>query len=246
LRILFYHRVADDPDPLAVPPHRFATHMEVLRREGCRVVDVVEAADLLRRGQPTDGVVALSFDDGYQDVAEHALAVLEAHGFRASVFVAPAVVDGTASFSWYERQPPVLGWPEIVALDGATLSFEAHTLTHPDLRTLDETKARHEIAGSKAALEQRLGRPVRGFCYPAGLYGARERDLVAEAGFDAATTCEPGANTPATDPLALRRIAIDARDSASDLRAKLAGGHDRPSALRAAYRWARYRSRAAR
>ena len=235
LRILFYHRVADARDPLAIAPRRFAEHMEELRSQGYRVLDVVAAMD-----EPDEGVVGLSFDDGYRDVAANALPVLERHGFRATVFVSPAVVDGSATFTWYDEQPPVLGWSEIVALDaGSALRFEAHTLTHPDLTALDAGAAEHEIAGSKAALETRLGRPVRAFCYPAGVYGPRERALVERAGFELATTCEPGANSSATDPLELRRTAIDRHDSVADFRAKVAGGHDRPSLLRAGYRRAR-------
>lgn len=241
LRILFYHRVADEPDPLAIAPRRFAAQMDMLAAEGYRVVDVIEAAKLLAAGDPQGRVVGLSFDDGYRDVAEHALPVLERHGFRATVFVATGVVDGTATFSWYRRQPPILDWDEIVALDRRSpLSFEAHTVTHPNLTALDEAAARREIADSKAALESRLGRAVDGFCYPAGLYGERERTLVAGAGFRAATSCEPGANLPGSDALALRRTAVDGSDRLLDFRAKLAGGHDRPSRLRAMYRTARY------
>jgi peptidoglycan/xylan/chitin deacetylase (PgdA/CDA1 family) len=242
LRVLFYHRVSDDPDPLAIAPRRFAEQMDLLAAEGYRVVDVVEAARLLTSGERLDGVVALSFDDGYRDVAEHALPVLEHRGFRATVFVATGVADGTARFSWYARQPPVRAWSDIVALDAASaLTFEAHTVTHPNLLALATDAAEQEIAGSKRALESRLGRAVTAFCYPAGLYGSRERELVARAGFAVATTCEPGANTPASDRLALRRTAIDGGDRLADFRAKLEGGHDRPSALRAVYRRARFR-----
>jgi peptidoglycan/xylan/chitin deacetylase (PgdA/CDA1 family) len=241
LRVLFYHRVSDDPDPLAISPRRFAEQMDLLVAEGFRVVDVVEAGRLLASGEQLDRVVALSFDDGYRDVAEHALPVLEGRRFRATVFVATAVAGGTATFSWYARQPPVLGWDDIVALDGSAFSFEAHTITHPNLTALTDADAEHEIAGSKRALEDRLGRAVSGFCYPAGVFGPRERELVARAGFAVATSCEPGANTPASDLLALRRTAIAGSDRLADFRAKLAGGHDRPSALRAAYRRARFR-----
>src|ERR1044071_440701 len=179
LRILFYHRVADADDPLAIAPRRFAGQMDLLNAQGYRVIDVVDAAGRLARGERDDGIIALSFDDGYKDIAEHALPVLERHGFRATVFVATGVVDGSATFSWYRSQPPVLSWPEISALDrGSALSFEAHTITHPDLRAVDDDRAVHEIAGSKAALEERLGRAVTAFCYPAGLYGERERRLV--------------------------------------------------------------------
>src|SRR5262245_28127722 len=241
LRILFYHRVADAPDPLAIAPRRFAGQMDLLSTQGYRVIDVADAAGRLARGEREDKVVALSFDDGYEDVAENALPVLERHGFRATVFVATGVIDGSATFSWYRSQPPVLSWPEIVALDRASaLSFEAHTITHPDLRAVDSGRAEREIAGSKAALEDRLGRPVTAFCYPAGLYGERERRLVEAAGYRAATTCEPGANAPRCDPLTLRRIAVDRNDRLSDFDAKLRGAHDRGSFLRAAYRRVRY------
>ena len=244
LRVLFYHRVSDEPDPLAIAPRRFAEQMAVLRDEGYRVVDVVEAGRLLAGREPLSRVVALSFDDGYRDVADHALPVLERHGFRATVFVATGVIDGTAKFTWYERQPPVLGWSDIVALDsGSPFSFEAHTITHPNLTALEPDAAEREIAGSRGALSDRLGRAVAGFCYPAGVYGPRERELVARAGFTVATTCEPGANAWASDLLALRRTAIDGSDRLADFRAKVAGGHDRPSLLRATYRQVRFRSR---
>jgi peptidoglycan/xylan/chitin deacetylase (PgdA/CDA1 family) len=241
LRILFYHRVADVDDPLAIDPRRFVRQMDVLSAQGYRVIDVVDAAGRLARGERDDKLIALSFDDGYKDVADNALPVLERHGFRATVFVATGVIDGSATFSWYRNQPPVLSWPEIVALDReSALSFEAHTITHPDLRAVDDARAEREIAGSKAALEARLGRAVTGFCYPAGLYGERERRLVKAAGYRAATTCEPGANAARCDPLTLRRIAVDGSDRLSDFDAKLRGAHDRGSLLRAAYRRLRY------
>jgi hypothetical protein len=41
--------------------------------------------------------------------------------------------------------------------------------------------ARAEIAGSKIALEERLGRPVDAFCHPA-YFGWRDRGFVADAG----------------------------------------------------------------
>jgi peptidoglycan/xylan/chitin deacetylase (PgdA/CDA1 family) len=240
VRVLFYHRVADARDELAVAPARFRAHMDALAAAGLRAVAVEELPALIAGA--ADDVVGLCFDDGYRDVAEHALPVLERLGFRATVFVATGVVDGDAAFSWYRRQPAVLSWGEIGDLaGGGTLRFGAHTVTHPDLRALDDAQARGEIAGSKAALEARTGRPAESFCYPAGLFGPRERAMVAEAGFAVATSCEPGANLPDTDPLALRRIQVDRRDAVLDVRAKACGGQDAPLAIWAAARRARYR-----
>ncbi len=240
-RLLFYHRVADDRDELAVKPRRFREQMNLLASEGYRVVDLVEAVDLLLSGTMPGPTIGLSFDDGFRDVAEEALPVLERHGFRATVFVPPGVIDGRVSFNWYHEQPPLLDWDQIVELDlTGTLRFEAHSVTHPNLLTLSEESARDEIVGSKIALESHLGRPVEAFCYPAGLFGARERRLVQKAGFRMAASCEPGPNHPNVDLFGLRRQQIDARDSLLDFRAKLGGAHDSPLPLRMAYLRLRY------
>jgi peptidoglycan/xylan/chitin deacetylase (PgdA/CDA1 family) len=243
LRVLFYHRVADDRDELAVKPAAFAEQMDYLASEAYRAVDVLTAIDLLDSGEPLARTVALTFDDGFLDVAEHALPILSERGFRATVFIAPSVTDGRTSFSWYgeREQPPVMTWEDILELDrDGTLRFEAHSLTHPNLPALGEAEAKEEIAGAKRELENRLGRLVCAFSYPSGLYGAREAKLAADAGYRIALTCEPGVNKRSTNRFALRRRQVDARDSLLDFRAKLGGGHDTSPPLRALYRRLRY------
>src|SRR6476659_8920507 len=102
LRILFYHRIADEPDPLAVRVDRFREQMESLAEQGFRVRDVVSATRTLREqgGGRGERVIGLSFDDGYRDVAENALPVLEDLGFTATVFIVTGAVDGTVTFGW--------------------------------------------------------------------------------------------------------------------------------------------------
>jgi peptidoglycan/xylan/chitin deacetylase (PgdA/CDA1 family) len=242
VRILFYHRVSDERDELAVSPRSFAAQMAAVADAGYLGVSIDDVAAALTNGDNApQRVVGLSFDDGYRDVAEHALPVLAQHGFTATVFVATGITGGRARFTWYEHQPPLLGWEELRTLDGSSpLRFEAHTVTHPNLRRLDETSAWAEIEECKRELERELERTVTGFAYPAGLFGLRERDLVERAGYAWAVSCEPGVNVATTDRFALRRIQIDARDSLLDFRAKLSGGHDRPLPGRAAYRRLRY------
>jgi peptidoglycan/xylan/chitin deacetylase (PgdA/CDA1 family) len=241
LRILFYHRVSADRDELAVHPELFRRQMDCLASAGYRVFDIGQVADLLDCGETPERTIGLNFDDGCLDVAEHALPVLADYGFRATVFVATGVTDGRASFTWYREQPPLLSWEEIAELDRCgTLEFEAHTVTHPNLLAVDGHRAAVEIEGSKRELEARLGRPVTALCYPAGLFGERERALAREAGYRVAVSCEPGVNLPETDRFALRRRQIDSRDSLLDFRAKVGGGHDTALPLRDAYRRLRY------
>jgi peptidoglycan/xylan/chitin deacetylase (PgdA/CDA1 family) len=166
--------------------------------------------------------------------------VLRRHGFKATVFVCPGLIDGTASMSWYRDPPPLLSWDSIVGLDGELACFEPHSVTHPNLTTLDVPRAAAEIRESKQVLESRLRRPTRVFCYPGGLGGRREQTLVHDAGLQLAATCEPGVAAAGANPLALPRTAVQRHDRVRDFRAKLAGVHDKPLPGRALYQRLRY------
>ena len=120
LRVLLYHRVADDDDPLSLAPRRFREQMEHLAAEGYTVIDLATAVAMLDAGEVPPRALGLTFDDGFADVRDEALPVLAEHGFRATVFVTSGVTDGRLRFPWYAGpQPPVLGWDEVVELDRA-------------------------------------------------------------------------------------------------------------------------------
>lgn len=242
LRVLFYHRVSDDHDPLAIPVAQFEEQMRHLDRLGYQVLDVRTALDSLGREELPPRVVALTFDDAYCDVAEHAVPVLERFGQRATVFVSTRVSAGEHSFSWYREQPKVMSLDQVQALDRCSpLKFEAHTLSHPNLPRVSKAEAKREIEQSKLELEDLLERDVTVFCYPGGFFGERERQLVEDAGYAYGVTCEAGVNTPETDPFLIRRIQIEGTDSVGDFDAKLRGSHDEALPGRSLYRRLRYR-----
>jgi peptidoglycan/xylan/chitin deacetylase (PgdA/CDA1 family) len=64
----------------------------------------------------------------------------------------------------------------------------------------------HEIAGSKAEVEELTGQPCRHISFPNGDYGPRELDLIRRAGYLSARTIEPGWVEPATDPYRLKIV----------------------------------------
>ncbi|HWH93349.1 MAG TPA: polysaccharide deacetylase family protein [Baekduia sp.] len=87
--------------------------------------------------------------------------------------------------------------------------FQSHTVSHPILPRCGDAKARRELTDSRAQLEQRYGLHVDALAYPNGDYSQRELRLARAAGYRCAVTVDFGFNGPATDPLRLRRIAID-------------------------------------
>ncbi len=229
LRILYYHRISDDRDPLAVTPDAFRTQMDALAASGQRVVDLYEIDDVTLA--PGEAALAITFDDGYRDVLENALPVMREHGFPSTVFVVPGAIAGTTEFPWYGPggMPAIAGWDELRAAEQAGLvRFEPHTLTHPVLTTLTRAQARHEIAGSVEAVERELGRPARLFCYPGGYHSPREVELARECGLRASVTCEFGANHAPFDHHELRRTIVERSDAPWLFRARLAGATDTP------------------
>jgi peptidoglycan/xylan/chitin deacetylase (PgdA/CDA1 family) len=94
-----------------------------------------------------------------------------------------------------------MDWDEVAAFAKHPLvRIGAHSQTHRRLAQWPLAEAREEMAGSKAALEARIGRPVESFAYPVGdatSAGPREFELARETGFDCAVTTRPGMLFPA-------------------------------------------------
>lgn len=86
-----------------------------------------------------------------------------------------------------------------------------HTVNHPILTSLEDEKAREEIAAGKQRLEAITGKPVTVFAYPNGRphrdYAARHVAMVREIGFDLAVSTAHGVGNPESDLFQLPRFA---------------------------------------
>lgn len=76
----------------------------------------------------------------------------------------------------------------------------AHTITHPDLRSLSPEKIKEELSQSKQWLEEIIHSAVTMFCYPKGLWNDTVARITKEAGFAGARTTELGSIAMPTDP----------------------------------------------
>src|SRR5262245_22925287 len=91
--ILMYHSISDDPEigvapyyRLATSPARFREQMQWLRDGGVDVIDLLEAQRRLQLGTANDRQsVVITFDDGFEDFAEHASPVLSDFGYTATM-----------------------------------------------------------------------------------------------------------------------------------------------------------------
>lgn len=99
-RILCYHNVAPAENDflrglaMTVTPATFERQLRYLANE-FRVVPLSQMLAELRGGSMPPRTVALTFDDGYRDLFEHAFPLLRQYDMPATIFVNPAVVDST-------------------------------------------------------------------------------------------------------------------------------------------------------
>ncbi|MCK9239449.1 polysaccharide deacetylase family protein [Desulfocurvus sp.] len=87
LPVLMYHYVSSWPNPIAVDPDVFESHLEGLAGAGYRGVGLAEAEAFLRDGEPLpDKSVLLTFDDGFLDNYVNAWPLLAKHGHKGTIF----------------------------------------------------------------------------------------------------------------------------------------------------------------
>lgn len=208
--VLTYHHVGTAPrgvrlKGLYLSPQLFARQMAELAAAGFSAPGYDELLD----SGPENGLrVFLTFDDGFGDVWEHALPVLQHQRYQAIQFL---VANRLGDVSEWQRPSgevagSLMSRGQIEEWLAAGQGIGSHSLTHPYLTRLPLAQAREEIGGSKRMLEDLFGREIRHFCYPYGDWDPRVRDMVEEAGYRTACTTRFGGNAPPLDPLTLQRI----------------------------------------
>lgn len=183
--IMMYHSVgvrSHDPNNLAVTPERFEEQMAALRRRGLRGVSIAELLAARDAGSAR-GLIGLTFDDGYTDVVDNALPVLQRFGFSGTFYVLTGRLGGANE--WDEGTPwPLVDEAGIRRWADAGFEVGSHGSKHVALAGAKPEVLRAEVAESREKLAEIIGRPVDGYCYAYGSMDPAARAAVAEAGYD--------------------------------------------------------------
>ncbi len=200
--ILGYHGVARSPlrqdlSLLQVSPARFQRQVELLLESGFQFVTVARLAQLAAGREPPPGYAAISFDDGLRNNRTVALPILQQYRIPATVYVTIDYIDKTNPWIGPGGDNRMLSEDEIRELAAADWELGAHTMTHPDLSTLDYDASRREIEDSRIALENIIdGVRVETFAYPFGRYTQETVAATRDSGFVAAVTTGSGIWSP--------------------------------------------------
>lgn len=216
-RALLYHAVGDalpdDPYGIDIREDLFARHIDALAAPGAGLtVGPFEAPG-------PEGLLSITFDDGFRSVLTAAAPVLVERGLPFTVFVTTGFVRGASPL--YLRPPEL---KSLRALPG--VSVGSHGATHRRLDALSDADLREELTASKRYLEDLLGQAVTALSYPHGGVDRRVRDAAERAGYRLGGTSRYGMNPPGRDPLLLCRTEVTAWDDDADFRLKVDGYWD--------------------
>jgi len=219
VRVLFYHRVADQhPNDWTMSTAAFARQIHWLRHR-FDLVTLKEAQARIAAGRNRWPTACITFDDGYADNLEFALPLLLRQRIPFTYFVSTNHVLRGESFAHdveagYSLAPNTLSQLRGLAAAGVeAVEIGAHTRGHVHLGPpLSRDAMVDEIVGSKRELEAALDREVRYFAFPFGQLtdlSTAAFQIAYKAGYSGVCSAYGGYNWPGDEPFHLRRIHAD-------------------------------------
>ena len=188
--ILMYHAIGRfpyDPNEDSTSPERFQAQMRYLKRRNLRAVSMRELLRALSL-DGAKGLVGLTFDDGYEDLLQTTLPILERLGFSATVFVVgsmPMEINWAHQYgaNYPMPQMKLLGAEGVREVAARGMEVGAHSMSHAKLPGLEPELLEEEVSGSRRVLSEMLDEEVEGFCYPYGSIDASAIQAVRRAGY---------------------------------------------------------------
>ena len=226
--VLTYHKVVDfEFGGTWISPRRFERQIRAMIDSGYRFIDERTFLETIEGKRPAgEKEILLTFDDGYDCIAENAAPVLDRLGVPSLVFL----VSGFAGEenSWElglpGRKARHMDWETVRKLASGNISFGSHCESHRPLTGMNREKALGEMVRSKEEIELRTGTEVLSLSYPFGRVDPETALLASQAGYRAAFTLYPGGTASETDIYRLRREGVWVIDTPATIKVKLSRG----------------------
>ena len=218
--ILMYHAVhVMDPSEasnanLIVDPDLFEAQIKALSKAGYYFLTPEEAYKAFTENAlPTKKVVWLTFDDGNEDFYTIAYPILKKYKAKATNNVITGFVKKGNAGNLTVKQ-----MKEMMAHG---MSFQSHTVNHPDLSATDKATQKVELTDSIDFLENKLNTKVNTIAYPSGRYNQTTLDL-AKKTYKLGLTTNEGLASAKDGLLSLNRVRILPTTTAKGLLSEIA------------------------
>jgi peptidoglycan/xylan/chitin deacetylase (PgdA/CDA1 family) len=174
--ILYYHAVTQGDR------NRFTKQIEDMTRLA-KFIPVDSENTLI------DGVhhIAITFDDGFRSVSENALPELIKRRIPIAIFIPTGYIgrktDWIEDKSHEDRCEMVMTEEEIKRLPEDLVTLGSHSVSHPNLRLIEEDTLRRELIESKEKLQLITGRKITLMSIPYGEYDERIVEVALQVGY---------------------------------------------------------------
>jgi peptidoglycan/xylan/chitin deacetylase (PgdA/CDA1 family) len=209
--ILQYHHVSDTTaQSTSIGIMQFKAHLQFLKDNGFTVVALNQLIEPLKKGQPiADKLVAITFDDAYQDIYDNARPLLNEFAFPYTIFVNPQLVQLSSS--------DFMSWQQLNELGAEGVITANHGLVHESWITQPETltpqqwheQLLNELHHAEKVIKENTGQSWHYFAYPYGEYSAIYQQLLEDNDF-VGLTQQSGALGQSTDLTAIPRFPVSA------------------------------------
>ena len=204
--ILMYHAVhVMDPSEasnanLIVAPDNFEAQIKAMVDAGYYFLTPEEAYKAFTENAlPAKKVVWLTFDDGNEDFYTIAYPILKKYKAKATNNIITGFVKKGNAGNLTVKQ-----MKEMMAHG---MSFQSHTVNHPDLSATDKATQKVELRDSIDFLENKLNTKVNTIAYPSGRYNQTTLDL-AKKTYKLGLTTNEGLASSKDGLLSLNRVRI--------------------------------------
>lgn len=204
--ILMYHAVhVMDPSEasnanLIVAPDNFEAQIKAMVNAGYYFLTPEEAYKAFTENAlPAKKVVWLTFDDGNEDFYTIAYPILKKYKAKATNNIITGFVKKGNAGNLTVKQ-----MKEMMAHG---MSFQSHTVNHPDLSVNDKATQKAELTDSIDFLEDKLNTKVNTIAYPSGRYNQTTLDLAKQT-YKLGLTTNEGLASAKDGLLSLNRVRI--------------------------------------
>ena len=203
--VLMYHNIGTDARGRnnTVSLESFQKQLDYLKRNNYRVVtlDEICGAMVSQRRLPRK-TVAITFDDGNDNNFVNAFPALVERGMTATFFVPAGQI----------AHPGTMTWEQLALMRDQGMRIGSHGMSHAYLPEVSLQQQRFEINESKKVLAERLKVRVDYYAYPVGGLTQTVKELVRDAGYQAAFTTNRGVSKLRDDVYEIRRIKMSSAD----------------------------------
>lgn len=186
---------------LIVDPTTFESHIQRLSNEGYYFLTPEEVHKVLTENVLPNGnqkIIWLTFDDSLWDFYDNAYPILQKYQVKATNNVITSTVGSQANLSL----------DEMFEMKNNGMSFQDHTVTHPDLSATDSSMQTTEMKDSKQYLDDSLNQDTIAIAYPAGRYSDTTLQIAENLDYKLGVTTNEGLASADNGLLSLNRIRI--------------------------------------